>query len=596
VDLESRNTIHRTLKFQGGGKEMKKFVVLSLFGLLIMAFSATVYAQKLDFKASGMIDFDTTLNTNVPFYFGQVGTAHAVHGGIFNTWITPSFNAAGHPSNNLNHTTAYSYARGLLKFDAVMDKNLSGTIYFELDAFRFGGGASATGGGVGSAGGTLTIGSERNTFGVWSTDRAAVEVKNVYIDVGLPYFGIPVPMTVRVGAQPFGVRPRILVYTDGAGITGGIDLNPVTIIPMWAKVTEGVDWAADDADLYGLHANVKLGTMTIGGYGLYYNMNTYPLAYPTGVNWATSMVGAMPLLAGAAPTFVTSSSYGLYAAGTQKADMWWFGFYADGKAGPVNLSFDFVYDYGKVKEKLFDLGAPNVKYRGWASRLNVDFPWEKFNFGATGMYASGADADKTSKGGVAGDPVAQPYLGAAPFNKLSTKVGSYVVPPGSETSPGANESIVMYSCFNAAADGGTGIANTGSYYQVSRGGFGGTWFAKLYGSAKLVPWYKVTLQGLYIGDTTKNGNTFGTARVNPFASSSTQILRNDKRIGWELDLINELQIYKNLTWFIGAGYLWAGPALDVLNPSFTLGGVTMPGTNFSPKNPWNVTTRLIYTF
>ena len=140
--------------------------------------------------------------------------------------------------------------------------------------------------GLGAFGGTLMQASERNTMGVWTTDRAAVEVKNVYFDVGIPYFGIPVPMTVRIGAQPFGVRPQIFVYSDGAGITGGIQVGPVTIIPMWAKVAEGLDWAADDADLYGLHVNAKLGTMTVGGYALYYNMNTYPLAYPTGVNWS----------------------------------------------------------------------------------------------------------------------------------------------------------------------------------------------------------------------------------------------------------------------------------------------------------------------
>ena len=48
---------------------MKKFVVLTLFGLLIMAFSGMAYAQKLEFKASGSIDFDTVVNKNVPLLF-----------------------------------------------------------------------------------------------------------------------------------------------------------------------------------------------------------------------------------------------------------------------------------------------------------------------------------------------------------------------------------------------------------------------------------------------------------------------------------------------------------------------------------------------
>lgn len=608
---------------------MKKFVVLTLFGLLIMAFSATAYAQKLEFKASGMIDFDTVWAMNVPYYFANVAAAHTVHGGLFQTNAgIMAFNPfSGAADRGFNHNDAYAYSRGILRFDAVMSKDLSGTMIFELDAFRWGSSAGWLSNGRGSAGlgahgGALTVASERNTMGVWSTDRAAVEVKNVYIDFGLPYFGIPVPMTVRVGAQPFGVRPNMVVYTDGAGITGGINAGPVSIIPMWAKIAEGLDWASDDADLYGLHVNAKLGTFTLGGYGLFYKMRTYPLEYGTGVNWDTFNAGdTWPLS--------TSSSYGLYMAGTDKADMWWFGFYADGKAGPVNLNADVVWDKGKVKRKLmFSTGSgfnavtglppwnpipySDVKYSGWAGRLKVDFPWEKFNFGVTGMYASGLDANKTSASGIPGTAVANRALGTA--GVLSTKVGGYMVPPGSEQSPSSQESLVMYSCFNAAADGGTGIAQSGNYFSVSRGAFGGTWFAKLYASAKLVPWYKLSLQGLYIGDTTKHGNTLGTAVTTPWtgtvglsaAGPSTgflnQQLRDDKKIGWELDLINEIQIYKNLTWFVGGGYLWAGPALDLYNNSGSgafnpvTGANGYPGQNVNYRNPWNITTRLLYTF
>jgi hypothetical protein len=584
--LGTRNKIHQTLKIQGGGKEMKKFVVLALFGLLIMAFSGMAYAQKLEFKASGSIDFDTVLNQNVPFYFGEVSALQGAHSGIFQTWITPSFRSDnGHATGSLDHTAGYVYSRGLLKFDAIMDKNLSGTIYFEIDALRWGGATA----------GTLTTARQANNMGAWAADQLAVEVKNVYIDVGLPYFGIPVPMTVRVGIQPFGVRPQMCVYTDGAGITGGIQAGPVMIIPMWAKMLENGDAAADDADMYGLHVNAKLGTFTVGGYGLYYNMNTYPLQYMTGVDWTKGgwPPGSFP--AGAA----TGSSYGLTVPGTQRAAMWWFGLYADGKAGPVNLNVDFVYDWGKERQKLATSPesplTPDVKYSGWAGRAKIDFPWEKFNFGMVGMYASGADANKTSTSGIAGSSVANRYLGSNPAYPTSRRVDSYVVPPGSEQSPGFNESIVMYSCFNAVADGGTGIANTGNYQQMSRGGIGGTAFIKGYGSMKLAPWYKITLQGLYIWDTTSHGNTFGTAVKNPSSPWISQILKDDNDIGFELDLIQEIDIYKNLKGFIGIGYLWAGKALDVYNNAF-LGVSTYPGRNYSPNNPWNITTRLLYTF
>jgi hypothetical protein len=167
----------------------------------------------------------------------------------------------------------------------------------------------------------------------------------------------------------------------------------------------------------------------------------------------------------------------------------------------------------------------------------------------------------------------------------------------------------MYSCFNAVADGGTGISNVSSYFQMSKGGFGGTSFLKGYGSVKLAPWYKLTLQGLYIWDTTKHGNTFGTAVKNPYNPAGAavpvtnpqylaQSLRDDNDIGFELNLIQEIDIYKNLKGFIGLGYLWGGKALDVYNNSGSSPAVpsNFGGKNYSPNNPWNITTRLLYTF
>ena len=54
---------------------MKKFIVLSLAGILIFALGATVYAQapKLEFRVSGFIDTQTFLQNNVPPYNGAAG-------------------------------------------------------------------------------------------------------------------------------------------------------------------------------------------------------------------------------------------------------------------------------------------------------------------------------------------------------------------------------------------------------------------------------------------------------------------------------------------------------------------------------------------
>ena len=229
-----------------------------------------------------------------------------------------------------------------------------------------------------------------------------------------------------------------------------------------------------------LSVQAKLGTITAGGYVFNYNMNTYPF---------NGVVAA-------------------YGTSTPSANFWWLGAFVDGKLGPVDLNFDFVYDTGKVDARL-NPAIHNVKYKGFATQLKVDFPWEKFNFGLVGMYASGADLNKTSMIGLPGEGTA---IGTA-----TTKVGSYVDPPGSEEWAAWGESMILSNNFITATALPLGMWPTLGTYpnQVTRGAIGGTWMAKLYASVKATPWYKVTFQVLYIGDTTKHGNTLGDA-INPY--------------------------------------------------------------------------------
>ena len=527
---------------------MKKLTVLCLAGLLILAFGAAAYAQetKLDFRASGSIDAQTHLSVNVPpLNAGGTPIYGPAGGADYNT-----FTSTGRQDRALNRKISYWDSRFSLRFEAGMGKELTGVLQFEIDACRWG-----------NSQGGVCPGSEAHSVGKWSADQTAIEVKYMYFDVGLPYFGIPIPMNVRAGQQPMAIRPWFFAATDGTGISGGMKIDPVNINPFYFKPAEGYDWINDDVDVYGIQASAKISTFTVGGYGAYYNMNNYAM-------------GGQPFN----NTVIPNSS--IYVAGTQEANFWWFGVYADGKAGPVDLQFDAGYDRGKVRSKLTNnpLTTPNVVYSGWATRLKVDYPWEKFNFGVIGMYASGSDANKTSSTGLAGTNAAN--------GSPSTRVNGWMVPVGSECGAANAESAVFYG-MEAGASGGQGLAVNHNYSQNTKGPFGGTWFAKLYGSYKITPWYKITLQGLYIGDTTSNGNTLGSARKE--VGSTNTLLRDDKSIGVELDLLNEIQIYKNLTFKVFGGYLWAGNALDLYSGNTTTG-------NFEMKNPWAVRTRLLYTF
>jgi hypothetical protein len=517
---------------------MKKFTVISLAALLILALGATAYAQvKLEFRASGSIDAQTHYSKNVPPLNAAAVPIYGSIPGDYNAFVN------GRPNNALNHKVSYWDSRMSLRFDAVMGKELSGTLQFEIDSTRWG-----------NAQGAARPGSEAHAIGSWSTDKVGIEVKYMYFDVGLPYFGVPVPMNVRVGAQPLAIRPWFFQATDGMGVSGGIKIDPVNINPFYFKPAEGIDWDSDDVEIWGIQTNAKISTFTLGGYWLYTDANNYP-------------IGPQPFVV--APPAV-------YAKGANNADFHWFGLYADGKAGPVNIQFDAAYDWGKVKQ---DNGlwikAHDVKYNGWAARLKVNFPWEKFDFGATGMYASGSDAERTSATGLPGTLTDE--------GSWTRRVNGWMVPPGSENGAANGESAVFYG-MEPGASGGQGFAANHNYASVSKGAFGGSWFAKLYGSFKVTPWYKVTIQGLYIGDTTKHGNTYGTARD---AITGRRIDKDT--IGVELDMINEFEIYKNLTFKIFGGYLWAGTAMNLdAGAGFD--------RSFEMHNPWAIRTRLLYTF
>ncbi len=235
---------------------MKK---LLLFAVLVLAFSATAYSQdvKLDFRASGYIDFRTE------WYRWNWTTNLAGRGFIIQA--VDADNKPGSDGGEWNKTSAYVESRMRLKFDAIMGKELSGTIFFEADSSYFGDYPGQTG----------LNAPTRNSFGVWGGDNASLEIKNIYFDVAVPY--IPVPTTMRFGLQPFGIRSNMFMYVDGTGVTVSAKIDPVQITAYWAKMVEGKQANGDDSDMYGLALTAKIDTFTIGGYGFYFDARTYPL-------------------------------------------------------------------------------------------------------------------------------------------------------------------------------------------------------------------------------------------------------------------------------------------------------------------------------
>jgi hypothetical protein len=501
---------------------MKRLLILATAAVLVLGWAAATYAE-IDWGASGFVR-------------------------VRSKWGVNSGNAPRATAGDFDRTEAWMDTRFRLRFAAKANDYATAVIYFEGDSSRWGEretpvylanhGAVATN--------SFTRSGARNAAGVWNSDRTAVELKQFYIDFKVPGLSDFAPTNIKAGIQGFSVRSHALLFADGPGVEVNTTAGPVKFNLYWYKPEEGSDWKADDADIYGAQVWLPgLLPVTPGGYLLYLNANNYPLRSSTAVT-----------APGPPPTTTEK-----YPAERMQADLFWLGFYVDGKIGPVALKTDFIYSGGDVEARSYgasQFGDTDVDLSGWMFFADVCYsiPMEMaIDVGGTFMYATGND------------------VGDVDFD-------GYAVPPGSEEPYIGAWSIVYYA---SAINDGTRISNLGSGTAAAYGKAGGTWFAKVYGAVKPLDWLKVTAYGMYIGDTTKDGNTVGNA-ADPTEATG---LEDESGIGIELGAIADLQIYKNLSYSIGAGFLFAGDALDTVDGA---------GVNQSPDDPWAIVSQLIFKF
>ena len=370
----------------------------------------------------------------------------------------------------------------------------------------------------------------RNSIGTYGADQVAVEVKNVYIDFRVPP---KLPIWIRAGIQNIKIRPHVFFERDAAGITARIKIDPIklTITPMYLKRFEGLDHTeADDRDIYAVDLNLPIGPVQVGGYFLWDAVRQWPTTEDDG-------------------------------------QLWWLGAYSDGKIGPVQYNFDFSYSGGG-----FDYAAaPDVDIEGWLIRVAASYVWNKLTVGAGGWYSSGDDYD-------------------------SNDFEGYALPEGGSGAPGGcNDDILILlgDWFGTGGMNTTGPSFVGTNGRYGWPGspsptgsqFGGFWYIRGFANYHVFSWLKIGGQIAYIGDTSDNGDTFGSSREAPFGATD---LDDNDSIGWEFDIGASIKIYKNLTYNLAFGYLIAGSALDHWD--------TGAGTNASGQDPWAFITRLEYKF
>jgi hypothetical protein len=496
---------------------MKKLLTVAVAALLIMGLAAATYAMEM--KASGFIRVRTAWYEGT----GDPGAPRAT-------------------ADNYEDTEAWTDSRFRLKLDFIASEDLMGVIYFEGDSTKWG-----------EASGT------RNAAGFYTTDRAAVELKQFYIDFKVPGISEFAPNRLRVGTQWMAIRSHVCLGADAAAARWQVDTGPVRHYFNWIKPWEGTDYQYDDTDMYAYRIILSLPDFPVrpGAFVLYMNSNDFDyFGFPGGRGWG----GGSGLLR---PGITDSLGDG---------EFYWIGVNVDGKVGPVALKTDFVYFGGEAEpsstqKALSGNFIQDADYGGWCiyadANANLDFA-PGLNVGGTFLYATGNDLDEHFQ--------SKPDFEA------------YYMPPG-EGNPSlgtvfwagkVNDAINM-------ARVSQGLDNRSDANSIQQRYIGGLWTIKGYASIKPLDWLKLTGYGMYIGDTVDNGNAVGDAWAWTFST-----YEDESDIGIEFGAIADMSVYKNLTYSVAVGYLFAGGALDTWTGT--------PGINDEPGDPWAIVSQLMYKF
>ncbi len=107
-----------------GGKVMKKFILLSLIIFLVLSFSRVpLYAQKVEFKASGFIFVASFLGMNVPHAYDMPNWQPIA------AWYPPLYGAdplfAPATGRAFDKTRSFMQERAVLRLDASVGKQVS---------------------------------------------------------------------------------------------------------------------------------------------------------------------------------------------------------------------------------------------------------------------------------------------------------------------------------------------------------------------------------------------------------------------------------------------------------------------------------------
>jgi hypothetical protein len=326
---------------------MRKYLVVLVAALAVVAFSMPVPAKATDIKVSGFYRAFPTLSN---FQDGSGG---------------PSMRDG---ENEAEQTNAYVAQRFRVKFQ-FGSENVKAVWYLESDM------------NWGDSAGSTDEQAMRNRGGALGADKVQTETKQINV-----WFKIPnTSIESTVGLQGIGDSYKGVfgATNDMAGITIKGKYEPVAYRIVWAKLYENQYRYTDDSTLY--MAEAKFSPTKESKLGI----NFYYLQDDTGASFADtsdpSHVGAR--LRPGVPDDVTSP-YGTAFTG-RKLDLYMPGIDGSIKAGPVTISGFFLYEFGTAEA--LNSADPDLDINGFAVNLRGDVKVGPGKAFLEGLYLSGGD-------------------------------------------------------------------------------------------------------------------------------------------------------------------------------------------------------------
>ncbi len=529
-----------------------------------------------------------------PMAYAQAPAPKVTINGLIDQVMSYSQNISNQNGGLFNHPDNMWYSRTRGRFDITGQVGKAkGVLGIEIDTAW---------GQTGSA--DTNLGGGKQSFGTTSSwdlntdSQAVIEIKWLFTEFEMPL--IPVPTTVRLGAQPFGAAATYKIsYATGdfAGVNVVSQITPnVKLLGTYIQVEEGLVGtdAANNTTTPGASPTGILSTQDRGDdHAWILSAEVTPFK---GLDikpmisgfWAqgTTNGGARAGRGGVNTTTVYTTPTGDSRGGTNE-QRYTVGFDARWRMGPFSFDPTVLYQFGQRNMIAPSSGVfvtqaglvPNRRYRAdidaWLIDLRAGFQLGPLLLQGIGVYSTGNSARNSTFGAVR-------Y-----FQPLSVDTG-YQADWGNQITG------LGIDYLNAWNEAGGRIAYPGAQIGWDK-----------YGRAQVgvKATYAITPALSIMGgvnahwtaeNVDRNGTTVASAGIAPLFGATTARRRdNSSYVGTEFFGILTWRFAPGLTWDNAVGYMAMGSALDaVTDPTYQRDGYTGQNTN----DPFMYTSRIRFTF